>query len=140
MTTTVIANESEFTPVRTAVKGLTAGLILALSTTLAVAPTASAAAPKTKACSATVSVAKPKQYSTVTIRISKLPGSKSVTTVAHYKTTNTKKTAKSNSKGQASVAYAISRATIGRKVVVNVTAQSGIQKYACSTSFVPVKR
>ncbi len=130
---------------RTAVKGLTAGLILALSTTLAVAPTASAAVsktavPKTKACTATVSVAKPKQYSTVTVRISKLPGSKPVTTVAHYKSTNTKKTARSNSKGQASVAYKISRATVGYKVVVNVTAQSGTQKYACSTSFVPVKR
>ncbi len=125
---------------RTAVKGLTAGLILALSTTLAIAPTASAAVSKTKACTATVSVAKPKQYSTVTVKISKLPASKKVTAIAHYKSTNTKKTATSNSKGQATVAYAISRATVGYKVIVNVTAVSGTQKYACATSFVPVKR
>jgi len=114
--------------------------MLAVSTTLVAAPAAQASVPKTKACVVKVSSSKPVQYSTVSVTVSQVPASVTVTTVAKYKTTNTKKTAKASTKGIAVTKYGISRATPNYRVNVTVTAQKGTQKYACSTSFVPQKK
>ncbi len=122
---------------RLAVKGLIAGLALAIPTTVLAVPVAQAAPPKVKACSAVVSNAHPYPNSTVTIKVAKVPGSVVVTTAAKYKTTTTTKRTKATSKGQVAVPYKIGRATKNYPVVVKVTAQKGAQKYACSTSFVP---
>lgn len=122
---------------RIAVKGIIAGLALAVPTMLLAAPVSQAATPKTKACSATVSTANPARYSTVTVKVAQVPASVVVTTSARYKTsTNTKRTT-ANKKGQVAVPYRISGATRNFRVYVNVTAQKGTQKYACRTSFVP---
>ena len=122
---------------RIAVKGLIAGLALAMPTMLLAAPVSQAATPKTKACSASVSTANPNRYSTVTVTVTHVPASVIVTTSAKYKTsTNTKRTT-ATKKGQVAVPYKISGATKNFRVYVNVTAQQGNQKYACQTSFVP---
>jgi hypothetical protein len=126
--------------VRTLVKGLIVATVVTVGSTGLLAPAAEAAVPVTKKCAVTVSTSRPYQYSTVTVNVSKVPGNVRVTTSAKYKLTTTKKTAKWNSKGQASVKYKISGATPNYRVVVNVTANKGNQKYACSTSFTPRKR
>jgi len=132
-----VALEKEVLTMRLAIKGLVAGLAVALPATLLAAPVAQAATPRTKACSASVSVAHPTRYSTVTVRVANVPALVTVTTAAKYKTsTNTKRT-KSTSKGTAAVPYKISGATKGFRVYVDVTAQKGTQKYACRTFFVP---
>jgi hypothetical protein len=116
------------------------GAALAVTSAMVVAPSAEAAVPPTKACAVRLSTTTPAQYSTVYVYVTKVPAAVPVVSVAKYKTTSTKKTAVSNSKGAATLSYAISRATPGYKVVVNVTAQKGTQKYACSTAFTPHKR
>ena len=60
-----------------------------------------------------------------------------ITTVAHYKTTDTRKSATASSQGKATVAYYISGATKGYRVVVNVTVTGGRATARCSTSFTP---
>ena len=125
---------------RSFVKGLIVATIVAVGSTGLLAPAAEAAGPTTKKCTATVSTSRPYQYSTLTVNVANVPGSVTVTTSAKYKTTTTKHTAKSTSRGKASVPYKISRATPNYKVVVSVTANKGTQKYACSTSFTPRKR
>ena len=122
---------------RIAVKGLIAGLALAVPSMLLTAPISEAATPKTKACSASVSNPNPKRFSTVTVKVAHVPSSVVVTTAAKYKTTTNTKRVKATKKGQATVPYKISGATKNLRVYVNVTAQKGTQKYACRTSFVP---
>ena len=125
---------------RTFVKSLVVATVLTVGATGLLAPAAEAAVPATKKCAVTVSTSRPYQYSTVTVNVSKVPGTVTVTTSAKYKTTTTKKTAMSTTKGKATVKYAISRATPNYRVVVSVTAKKGNQKYACSTSFTPRKK
>ncbi|MBX7556172.1 hypothetical protein K1Y78_51975, partial [Streptomyces sp. tea 10] len=60
-----------------------------------------------------------------------------VTTTAKYKTTTTKKTAVASTQGTAVTTYSIGRATLNRKVVVDVVATSGKTTWKCSTSFTP---
>jgi hypothetical protein len=60
-----------------------------------------------------------------------------VTTVAHYKTTNTSHQAIADGSGLAIVPYRISSATPGRSVPVNVTVVLSARSGACSTSFTP---
>lgn len=93
----------------------------------------------TKSCSASASPSNPRQNTYVTINVSRLSKGAKVTTVAHYKTTSTTKTATANSYGKAAPSYYISRATIGYPVRVNVTAKSpsGYTTWTCSTSFTP---
>src|SRR5450756_3126436 len=64
-------------------------------------------------------------------------GYASVTTIAHYKTTNHKKSGKAGKKGDASIGYYISRATPGYRVVVSVRVVSGKRSGSCSTWFIP---
>ncbi|MDP9165155.1 MAG: hypothetical protein M3O32_03695 [Actinomycetota bacterium] len=87
-------------------------------------------------CSASMSNTSPTTNSTthVLVRTASKAG---VTTVAHYKTTNTQHTATADSSGRADVPYRISHATKGYRVVVQVTVQKGSAKGSCSTSFTP---
>jgi hypothetical protein len=87
-------------------------------------------------CHTWVSNSKPKDYSTVDVWVATASRA-SVTTVAHYKTKNTKHTAWANKKGDAEIAYRISDATPGYKVNVSVSVTSGRYGGSCSTSFVP---
>lgn len=94
----------------------------------------------TKSCKATMSNSKPKQYSTTTVKVSKLGAKVKVSTTAHYKTTKTKKSATASKSGTANLDYYISGATPGKKVKVTVTAAQGKTKWSCSTSFTPRKK
>jgi hypothetical protein len=88
-------------------------------------------------CNASVSSSSPADYTTVDIYVRTAAGA-SVTTVAHYKTTDHQKTAVADQAGQATVAYYISGATPGYTVTVDVTASAGSRTANCSTSFTPV--
>ncbi len=95
----------------------------------------SSSKPAPRACVATVSTARPVQYSTVTVTVRSVGAKASVTTIAKYKTKPTQHTATANSKGVGSTVYKISGATHGFKVVVSVAATLGAARWACSTSF-----
>ena len=98
------------------------------------APTPSA---KGVSCRASVSSASPADYTTVDIEVRTAAGA-SVTTVAHYKTTDHPKTAVADGAGHATVGYDVSGATPGYTVRVDVTASAGSRTAHCSTSFTPV--
>ena len=85
-------------------------------------------------CTASMSNPYPAQNSTTNALV-KTTAAATVTTVAHYKTTNTTHTAKSNGSGRATIAYKISRATRGYRVVVSVRVKKGSAAGSCSTSF-----
>ena len=88
-------------------------------------------------CSASVSNGSPADYTTVAITVRTAAGA-SVTTVAHYKTTDHQKSAVADGSGVAVIDYDISGATPGFTVDVSVTASAGSQSAQCSTSFTPV--
>jgi hypothetical protein len=88
-------------------------------------------------CGASVSNASPADYTTVDISVRTAPGA-SVTTIAHYKTTDHPKSTTANSAGQATIAYYISGATPGYTVDVDVTVSAGSRSSHCTTSFTPV--
>ena len=88
-------------------------------------------------CSASPSSRSPADYTTVDIDVRTAAGA-SVTTVAHYKTTDHEETAVAGGSGQATVAYSISGATPGYTVTVDVTVSAGSRTAHCSTSFIPV--
>jgi hypothetical protein len=87
-------------------------------------------------CSASVSSNSPADYTTVDVYVHTTAGA-SVTTVAHYKTTDHPQTAVADGAGQATIAYYISGATPGYQVVVDVSVSSGSRTAHCSTSFTP---
>ena len=87
-------------------------------------------------CTARVSNARPAQYSTVDVLVGTKAGA-SVTTTAHYKTTDNVKTTHASTSGTAIVAYEISRATSGYRVMVSVAVALGGARASCSTSFTP---
>lgn len=62
-----------------------------------------AAAPKS--CSVKMSISQPRQYSNTWVEVSKVGSKAKVETVAHYKTTKTKKRATASTKGKASLKY-----------------------------------
>lgn len=114
---------------------------LGLTAPPAAAPPPSAAPsrppPHTLSCSASVSSNSPADYTTVDVSVRTAAGA-SVTTVAHYKTTDHQKTAVADGAGRATVSYDISGATPGYTVTVDVTASAGSRTANCSTSFTPV--
>jgi hypothetical protein len=87
-------------------------------------------------CHASMSNSRPFDYTTTYVKVHTV-GYASVTTIAHYKTTNHKKSGKAGKKGNASIGYYISRATPGYKVVVSVRVVSGKRSGTCSTWFIP---
>jgi len=90
----------------------------------------------TLACTARVSDASPAQYSTVDVFVG-TKASAAVIATAHYKTKDTVKTARADGAGTATIAYAISRATKGFRVVVSVVVTLGTARSSCATSFTP---
>jgi hypothetical protein len=88
------------------------------------------------ACSASMSNAHPADYTTTNVRVH-TGNFAAVTTVAHYKTTNTTHRAAAGRKGNVSIAYHISDATAGYKVKVSVSVKKGTRTGSCSTSFTP---
>jgi hypothetical protein len=107
-------------------------LFAAIPASAAVAAPASTPLP----CHASMSNSHPSDYTTTYVRVH-TAGYASVTTVAHYKTTNHKKTGTAGKKGNASIGYYISRATPGYKVVVSVRVTHGKRSGSCSTWFIP---
>jgi hypothetical protein len=112
---------------------------LLAAATPAVSASAAPVHPVTVPCHTWVSNSKPKDYSTVDVWVATARHA-AVTTVAHYKTKNTKHTAQANAKGDAEIAYRISDATPGYKVKVAVSVASGHHTGSCSTSFTPKRR
>jgi hypothetical protein len=112
--------------------------IAAATTTSAGAAHAVADGPAAAAlpCHASMSNSHPRDYTTVHVNVRTVAYA-GVTTVAHYKTTNHKKTGKANKQGSASIGYYISGATPGYKVVVSVRVVSGKRSGTCSTWFIP---
>ncbi len=124
-----------------AAPAIAGGVLMAPAATAAVArPAISAhpAAPATTAlrCRASMSNSRPKDYTSIYVKVSTVRYA-GVTTVAHYRTTSTKHTGKANAQGNASIKYYISGATPGYKVNVSVTVTSGRSRGTCSTSFIP---
>ena len=111
----------------------TTGLAVAVATVI---PTAAACGPPPLTCIAAVSNSTPKDYSRVFVYVHSAPYT-GLITIAHYKTTNTVRTGATNSTGNGSTYYDISRATPGYRVVVSVAAVHGSQRASCSTSFTP---
>ena len=114
------------------VTALLAAAIPAVSASAAPVAAHTAMAP----CHTWVSNSKPKDYSTVDVWVVTAQRA-AVTTVAHYKTKNTKHTVRANARGDAEIAYRISDATPGYKVKVSVSVASGHHGGSCSTSFTP---
>jgi len=104
----------------------------ALTSGVAVAATHVAALP----CSASVSNSHPRQYTTVKVNVHTAAFA-GVTTVAHYRTTNTKHHGTAGRRGNVSISYYISGATPGYKVKVSVSVVKGSRHGSCSTSFTP---
>lgn len=87
-------------------------------------------------CSASMSNSHPKQYTTVRVNVHTAAFA-GVTTVAHYRTTNTTHHGTAGHRGNVSISYYISGATPGYKVKVSVSVKSGARHGSCSTSFTP---
>ena len=103
-----------------------------------VAPTASAAGIPARAlpCHASMSNSHPADFTTTIVRVRSVARA-SVTTVAHYRTTNTTHHGRTNARGRAGIPYRISGATPGSRVKVDVTVKKGTRKGSCQTSFTP---
>ena len=87
-----------------------------------VAPAATAAAVPARAlpCHASMSNSHPADFTTTIVRVRSVARA-SVTTVAHYRTTNTTHHGRTNASGRAGIPYRISGATPGFQVKVDVT-------------------
>ena len=109
-----------------------AGAATATTATRPPAAPAAAALP----CQASMSNNHPADYTTTDVRVHTV-GHASVTTIAHYKTTNHKKTGTAGVSGNATIAYYISGATPAYRVVVSVRVVHGNRSGSCSTWFTP---
>jgi len=112
-------------------------LLAATTGMLVVAPAGAAPSSAPLTCHASMSNAHPWDYSTTDVLVSTV-GSAAVTTTAHYKSTTTMHHGVANASGKAVIAYKISRATKGFRVVVSVRVQKASRTGSCSTSFTPV--
>ena len=114
----------------------TAGAIAAASLTSG--PAMAAAKVASLPCSASMSNSHPRDYTTTNVLVHTAAYA-NVTTVAHYKTTNTTHHGVAGRQGNASIRYHISGATPGYKVKVSVSVSNGSHTGSCSTSFTPHK-
>src|ERR1700722_20372560 len=112
----------------------TALLAAAGAATATAAAAAPAAAPLP--CQASMSNNHPADYTTTDVRVHTV-GFASVTTVAHYKTTSHKKTGIAGVRSNATIAYYISGATHGYRVVVSVRVVHDGRSGSRSTWFIP---
>ncbi|CAO5158297.1 conserved exported hypothetical protein [Frankia sp. AiPs1] len=112
-----------------------AALVVLVGTLLVPAGTAQAAT--TIPCRATATVAHPGLNQIEPVYVETAP-SASVTGVAHYRTTNTRKSGTTDVRGHRYLKWNISHATPGFQVIVTVTVTSGARQGTCSTSFTPI--
>jgi hypothetical protein len=110
----------------------------AASTTPAVTTAAvtKAAHPAGLYCHVSMSNSRPKDRTTTYVDVRTVKGAK-VTTVAHFRTGNQVRTTTANSRGIATVRYAVGNAAPGTLVNVTVTVTSGRSHGSGSTSFTP---
>jgi hypothetical protein len=87
-------------------------------------------------CHASMTNSRPADYTSTGVRVRTVAYARA-TTIAHYRTTNHKKSRKTGSQGRKTIWYYISSATPGFRVVVDVYVSRGSRKGKCSTSFVP---
>lgn len=87
-------------------------------------------------CTASMSNSHPRDYTTIKVNVHTAAFAR-VTTVAHYKTTNTKHHGTAGRRGNVSISYYISGATPGYQVNVSVSVVKGARHGSCSTSFTP---
>jgi hypothetical protein len=87
-------------------------------------------------CHAYMGDATPQQYHYDRVYVTSAPAT-NIRTVAHYKTTDTTKFARTGSTGHGSTNYYISSATAGYRVWVDVWLSNGSRRGHCVTSFVP---
>jgi len=87
-------------------------------------------------CTASMSNSHPADFTTTDVRVH-TANFANVTTVAHYRTTNTTHRGTAGRKGNLSIAYHIKGATPGFKVKVSVSVMKGSRTGSCSTSFTP---
>jgi len=111
--------------------------VAALATAGATVPLVSASAAAKLPCHASMSVTHPSHNTTTDAKVTTAGGAW-VATFAHYKTVRREKTTHANAAGHATLAYDISRATYGYKVVVTVYVDKGTRKGSCKTSFTPM--
>jgi hypothetical protein len=78
----------------------------------------------------------PADYSDIDVYVKTGIAGATVTTTAHYKTTDTTHSGVADGSGNADIVYRISRATPGFTVNVDVTV-SGAATETCTTSFTP---
>ncbi|MBV9793398.1 MAG: hypothetical protein JO016_05595 [Actinobacteria bacterium] len=121
---------------------LAAGLLTAPSASAATTTASTATAATTGSgttplrVQARVSNSRPRDRSTEYIEVTTAKGAK-VTAVAHFRTGPQTRTATANSRGDATLAYAVGHATPGDRVVVTVTATSGQDHAVTLTYFTP---
>jgi hypothetical protein len=118
-----------------------AALVAAGGAVTVTTASSAAAAPAARAaaalpCQASMSNSHPRDYTTTDVRVHTADDA-SVTTIAHYKTTNHRKTGTAGVRGNATIAYYISGATPGYRVVVSVRVVRGARSGSCSTWFTP---
>ncbi|HEY2552023.1 MAG TPA: hypothetical protein VGI64_15760 [Streptosporangiaceae bacterium] len=87
-------------------------------------------------CRAFMSNSHPADFTTTIVEVRTASFAR-VVTVAHFKTTNHKKTRKAGQHGRVGVPYDISDATPGFRVKVSVTVSKAGRTGHCSTSFTP---
>jgi hypothetical protein len=118
-----------------AVTGISAAAVISLGVAgPALAGPATTAA--LKSCTASVSNSRPADYTTTYLKV-RTAADAEVFTVAHYKTVNRAYYRVAGPGGRATIAYYVSGATPGYRVVVDVTVVRGHQANSCSTSFTP---
>jgi len=123
------------TPLAVAALVAAGGAVTVTTASSAVAAPAARAAAALP-CQASMSNSHPRDYTTTDVRVH-TTGDASVTTIAHYKTTNHRKTGTAGVRGNATIAYYISGATPGYRVVVSVRVVRGARSGSCSTWFTP---
>src|SRR5262249_23096099 len=101
-------------------------------------PGMASAAPMRKPlpCHASMSNARPADYTTTTVNVKSVADAR-VTTVAHYRTVNRQHHGRTNRQGKVGIPYYISGATPGFRVIVDVTVKWPHRTGSCQTSFLP---
>jgi hypothetical protein len=105
-------------------------------TALTAGPAVAAAHVTALPCSASMSNSHPRDYTTIKVNVHTAAFA-GVTTVAHYRTTNTTHHGTAGRRGNVSISYYISGATPGYKVKVSVSVKSSARRGSCATSFTP---
>jgi uncharacterized lipoprotein YajG len=113
-----------------------AGIAASIAVGAVFLPAACVPPPAALTCTASVSNAQPYQNQQVLVYTHTQAASR-VTTVAHYKTTDSQVVTVANVAGLGTSTYNISRAARGYRVKVSVAVVKGSQHASCSTYFTP---